>query len=178
MITLVELKNKILLIEDDLHSLAEFITPQTDLHMLYLLKLACSEGLNIEDVDKGRFLEANTNDLKLQKEENQSDKTDFINISLDHILKEGKKYTYRDFFDVFGLNSQINAELMIEDVKSELGKDLNIAFESPSDKLFDLNLNNLRTLEELLNHLNSDQKKRKIIFKNPWWKFWLLEKSY
>lgn len=175
MITFLEFKNKILSIKDDFHFLDEFITPHTDLHMLYLLKYACREGLNLGDVDKERFLNANTNDLIIEKSnEVLSDGNHFINISLDHILKEGKNYTYRDFFDVFGLNSQVNAELLIMELESKLGEDLNKDFESPSEpeNFCGLLIFQFRTLGELLYHFNNNQKERRIISKNSWWKFW------
>jgi len=49
MISFLELKNKILSIQDNLFQLEleGFITPATDIHMLILLSFACKKGLNI-----------------------------------------------------------------------------------------------------------------------------------
>lgn len=159
MVTFLELKNKLLVIQNDFLNLVNFITPGTDIHMLTLLRLACQDGLNIRDVDETKFQKANTIDLKIESSnEALSGETQFFNISLDHILIEGKKFTYKDFFDVFGLNSIVNAELLIQDLKMDIGEDLNIDFESTSENFFSLEITNMRTLQDLLEHINNNKR--------------------
>jgi hypothetical protein len=159
MITFIGLKNRLLLLQDDFVSLEEFITPGTDIHMLTLLSLACRDGLNLSDVDKVKFQEAKSNDLKIESsKEAISGETQFLNISLDHILKEGKKFTYSDFFDVFGLNSKVNAELLIQDLKMDIVEVLNLDFESTSENFFSLERSNIRTLKDLLDLINNNKR--------------------
>jgi hypothetical protein len=159
MVTFLELKNKLLVIQNDFLNLVDFITPGTDIHMLTLLRLAYQDGLNVRDVDKTKFQKANTIDLKIESSnEALSGETQFFNISLDHILIEGEKFTYKDFFDVFGLNSRVNAELLIQDLKMDIGEDLNIDFESTSENFFSLEITNMRTLQDLLDHINNNKR--------------------
>lgn len=160
MITFLELKNKILITNEDLVVLEEFINPETDLHLLTLLRIACYAGLNIENVDKSKFLNASVNDLKIERScEVVSEGTQFFNISLDPILKEGNSFTYKDFFDAFGLNYQINAINLIMDIEMSVSEDLNFDYEYSSKDLL-LDLMNIRTFDELLLHFNNNQKVR------------------
>jgi len=115
-------------------------------------------------VDKEKFLEANRNELIVEYlNEFSPTGQQFLDISLDLILKEGKSFTYRDFYDAFGPNFLINSQLLIYDLEIEIGDSLNVVFESAD---------NINTLEELLYHLNNNQKEREIFHNNPWWKFW------
>jgi hypothetical protein len=168
MISFLELKEKIFAVNDDLLDLKrfdEFITPVTDIHMLILLSFASKSGLNIENVDKGKFFSANSNDLIIEYLDGYfPEGKQLLDISLDHILIGGKSFTYRDFFDAFGPNSLINSQLLIAELELEIGDSLNVDFET--DDI------NIRTFQELLHHLNNNQKEKELIHKSPWWKFW------
>lgn len=164
MVTFLELKNKILeklSIEDS----EEFITPETDIDMLFLLNFACQKGLDIRNVDKEKFFEANSDELIIEPlNEFTPQGNQFLDISLKHILKEGNNYRYRDFYDVFGPNCLLHSENLKNDLEWEIGDALNVDFEDNHKKN--------RTIGELLYHLNNNQIEKIIIQRNPWWKFW------
>ena len=164
MVTFLELKNKI---SEELgfKDAEEFITPATDINMLFLLTFACSNGLNIKNIDKEKFLEANSNKLIIEPlNEFSPEGNQFLDISLDHILKEGYNYTYRDFYDVFGPSSLIQSEILKNELEWKIGDALNVDFHD--------NGLEKRTVGDLLSHLNNNQKVREIFYRNPWWKFW------
>ncbi|MCG1036879.1 hypothetical protein [Polaribacter sargassicola] len=164
MFTFLELKNKILE-KLSFKDAEELMTPETDIDMLFLLKFACREGLDIRNVDKEKFLAANSNDLIIKPLNAFAPAgNQFLDISLNHILKEGNNYTYRDFFDVFGPNYLMHSEILKGDLEWEIGDVLNVDFIDDHKKK--------RTIGDLLHHLNNNQKKKEKNHRNPWWRFW------
>lgn len=164
MVTILELINKI----SEEHSIAgaeEFIIPETDIDTFFLLIFACREGLDIRNVDKEKFFKVTSNELIIEYlDEFAPEGNQLIDVSLDHILKEGNNYAYRDFHDVFGPNFLLHSEILKYDLEWEIGDALNVDFKDIGRKY--------RTIGDLLYHLNNNQQEKEIIHRNPWWRFW------
>ena len=165
MITFLELKNKILSDNDNLKYLEDFILPTTDIDMLVLLIIVNKDGLDLKHVDISKFLESNSSELMIEPlDEFAPSGNQFLNISLDHILKEGYSYTFKDVFDVFGPNALVNGQVFILELQMEFENSLNVYIKYASD--------DIKTLGQLLDHLNNNQEEIKTVKNRPFWKFW------
>ncbi len=142
----------------------EFITPESDLYMLVLVSKAQKRGLNLENINTERFLSSCSEDLLINvMDSGPFPGANYIEISLDHLLKAGKTFTYKGHSEVFGADFMMNTLNLILELEMDLEKEHNVTFSD--SKTF------IKTPYDLLRHLNIDHLPNEQTMKN-WWRFW------